>query len=452
MPARWGTVAAYAAVAAANQLLWLTYAPITTDVAQHFDVSESAVGWLSQVFPLLYVVLALPAGLALDRRFRSALLFGAWLTAVGGAVRLSSDTFAAALAGQILIAVAQPLILNAVTKIALVSVPDALAKGISLGSAGIFAGTALALPLGPALGDAGSLTPLLVVDLIVAVAAATWLTLAMRGVAPARADLSASARPDLAAPTHADLTASAHADLSAAARPDLGEPAHRDLSASARPDRAAPAHADLSASARPGLGAPAHGDLSAPAHADLSAPAFAGRAELRAVWGDRAIRRLAGVAFLGFGVFVALTTWLQALLEPAGVSDATAGWLLGAMVLAGVVGSAFLPELLVRSGAERRFLRVAAVVTASGCVFLALAPGAAVVAVIPLGVVLLGSLPVILELTERRSRSSAATAVIWLAGNAGGIVVAVLVQTTQNHPGAAFSLLALTGALVLAVA
>ena len=89
MPARWGTVAAYAAVAAANQLLWLTYAPITTDAAAHFGVSESAVGWLSQVFPLLYVVLALPAGLALDRWFRPALLAGAWLTALGGAVRLT---------------------------------------------------------------------------------------------------------------------------------------------------------------------------------------------------------------------------------------------------------------------------------------------------------------------------------------------------------------------------
>ncbi len=159
VPARWGTVAAYAAVAAANQLLWLTYAPITTDVARHFDVSEGTVGWLSQVFPLLYVLLAIPAGLALDRRFRGALLAGAWLTALGGAVRLGADTFAAALAGQILIATAQPLILNAVTKVAATSLPPAsLAQGISLGSAGIFAGTALALPLGPALADASSLT------------------------------------------------------------------------------------------------------------------------------------------------------------------------------------------------------------------------------------------------------------------------------------------------------
>ena len=59
-------------------------------------------------------------------------------------------------------------------------------------------------------------------------------------------------------------------------------------------------------------------------------------AQLRIVW------RLAAVAFLGFGVFVALTTWLQALLEPAGISDTTAGWLLAAMVVAGVAGSAYL--------------------------------------------------------------------------------------------------------------
>jgi predicted MFS family arabinose efflux permease len=388
--ARWGTVAAYAAVAAANQLLWLTYAPITTATAEHFGVSEGAVGWLSQVFPLLYVVLAIPAGLALDRRFKPALLTGAWLTAAGGALRLGSDTFAAALAGQVLIAIAQPLILNAVTKVAITALPpEARTRGISLGSAGIFAGTALALPLGPLLGDASSLTPLLIFDLAVALAAAMWLTAAMRGVA-------ASAPAALAAP-------------------------------------------------------PAHG-LAAPP--PVAPPAFAGRGELRVVWADRAVRRLAAVAFLGFGVFVALTTWLQALLEPAGVSDETAGWLLGAMVLAGVVGSAFLPAPLARRGAERTFLRVAAIVAATGCLTLALAPGftVAVVAVVPLGVVLLGSLPVILELTERRSATSAATGVIWLAGNAGGIVVAVLVQTTQGHPSVAFSLLAGTAALVLVVA
>jgi predicted MFS family arabinose efflux permease len=370
--ARWGAVAAYGAVAAANQLLWLTYAPITTDTARHYGVSEQAVGWLSQVFPLLYVVLAIPAGVALDRRFRPALLAGAWLTVLGGVVRLGADTFVAALAGQLLVAIAQPLVLNAVTKLVAASLPPASRPlGISLASAGIFAGTALALPLGPALADAADLTPLLVLDAALAAAAAVALTLALRGHAPA-----------------------------------------------------------------PG------------------AAVAVVRRELRAVWGDRLVRRVTGVAFLGFGIFVALTTWLQALLEPAGVSDAEAGWLLAAMVLAGVVGSAALPTAVARRGAELRFLRLAAVVAAAGCAVLAAAPGAAWLVIPPMGVVLLGSLPVILELTERRAGAAggSATALIWMAGNAGGIVVALLVQAAVDSPAVAFAAMAAIGLLVLPLA
>jgi predicted MFS family arabinose efflux permease len=364
---RWGAIAAYAGVAAANQLLWLTFAPITTATADHYGVSESAVGWLSQVFPLLYVVLALPAGIALDRAFRPALLAGAWLSAAGGLVRLTSDTFGAALAGQVLVAIAQPLILNAVTKVAARSLPlDRRPLGISLGSAGIFAGTAIALPLGPALGDAQSLAPLLRVDAVAALVAALALTAVLR---PA-------------------------ADVAGAA---------------------------------PGWG------------------------ELRGLWGDRVVRRVVEIAFLGFGIFVALTTWLQALLEPAGVSDTTAGWMLAAMVVSGVLGSIVLPPAVARHHAERRFLRVAALVAAAGCVFLALAPGAAWVAVVPMGFVLLASLPVILELTERHAgaASGGAAALVWLAGNTGGIVVAVLVQAAEDTPALAFGLLAVVAGLVL---
>jgi predicted MFS family arabinose efflux permease len=365
--ARWGAIAAYAGVAAANQLLWLTFAPITTATADHYGVSEGAVGWLSQVFPLIYVVLALPAGIALDRAFRPALLAGAWLTAAGGLVRLTADTFAAALAGQVLVAIAQPLILNAVTKVAVRSLPlDRRPLGISLGSAGIFAGAAVALPLGPALGDAESLAPLLRVDAVAALAAALALTAVLR---PA-ADVAGTAP---------------------------------------------------------------------------------GWRELRGLWGDRLVRRVVEIAFLGFGIFVALTTWLQALLEPAGVSDTTAGWMLAAMVVSGVLGSIVLPPAVARNDAERTFLRVAALVAAAGCVFLALAPGAAWVAVVPMGFVLLASLPVILELTERHAgaASGGAAALVWVAGNTGGIVVAVLVQAAVDTPSLAFGLLAVVAGLVL---
>ena len=89
-------------------MLWLTFAPIDTDVARDFGVSKNAIGWLAQVFPLLYVVLALPAGLALDRWFRGSLATGAGLTALGSLIRLVSQTFAWALAGQVVVAIAQP--------------------------------------------------------------------------------------------------------------------------------------------------------------------------------------------------------------------------------------------------------------------------------------------------------------------------------------------------------
>ncbi|MCH1991062.1 hypothetical protein L7Q18_32865, partial [Achromobacter xylosoxidans] len=43
-------------------------------------------------------------------------------------------------------------------------------------------------------------------------------------------------------------------------------------------------------------------------------------AAVRTAWGDPLIRRLCLFAFIPFGTFIALTTWTQALLEPAGVS------------------------------------------------------------------------------------------------------------------------------------
>ena len=106
------------------------------------------------------------------------------------------------------------------------------------------------------------------------------------------------------------------------------------------------------------------------------------------------------------------------------------------MVLAGVASSALVPAPLARHHRERTFLRAAAVVAAAGCALLAVAPDAAYLAVIPLGVVLLGALPVLLELTERRTDAASGAALIWLAGNTGGIVVAVLVQAVSGHPTA----------------
>ena len=57
---------------------------ITTETAKHYGVSEGAVGWLAEIFPLLYVVLAIPAGKLLDRWFRPSLAVSGVLVAPAG--------------------------------------------------------------------------------------------------------------------------------------------------------------------------------------------------------------------------------------------------------------------------------------------------------------------------------------------------------------------------------
>ena len=179
--AGWAVVVAYALVVACTQMLWLTFAPIDTDVARGFGVSKNAVGWLAQVFPLLYVLLALPAGVALDRWFRGSLLAGAWLTASGSLIRLVSPTFLWAMAGQVVIAIGQPFVLNSLTKTATGYLPPRdRPAGIAVGSAGQFAGAVVALLMGPLLEGRQDLGPLLPVQAAIACAAAVALSALLR--------------------------------------------------------------------------------------------------------------------------------------------------------------------------------------------------------------------------------------------------------------------------------
>ncbi len=235
-------VAAYGCVAAATQMLWLTYAAITTESAHRYGVSVGAVGWLAEIFPLLYVVLAIPAGALLDRWFRPSLALGGALVAAGGLVRLGGLTFAWALVGQSLVALAQPVVMSAVAKLPGEYLPThSRALGISLASAAGFLGMLAALLLGPLLG-ASRLELLLEIQAALAVLAAVALALALR-------------------------------------RRGSGEGEQTAI----------------------------EGGVA------------------RALWARPEIRVISGLAFLGFGVFVALSTWLQTLLHPSGISETAAG-------------------------------------------------------------------------------------------------------------------------------
>ncbi|NQX64036.1 MFS transporter [Paenibacillus qinlingensis] len=137
---RWSVVFAYALLAAVTQLLWVTFTPITTAASSEWHVSVDAVGWLSLVFPLVYVLLSIPFGMAADRWFRGSLLIGGALTAMGALVRILPG-YEYALIGQIVISIGQPLVLNAVNKLAVLYVrPEQRANAIAAGTASLFVG------------------------------------------------------------------------------------------------------------------------------------------------------------------------------------------------------------------------------------------------------------------------------------------------------------------------
>jgi predicted MFS family arabinose efflux permease len=357
--AGWYVVVGYSLVCAATQILWLSYAPITNESARHYGVSVGAIGWLSEIFPLLYVLLAIPAGALLDRWFRPALAAAGALAALGGLARLGG-TFAWAIIGQALVAVAQPVVLSAVGKLAGEYLPPAQrANGIAVGSAGGFAGMLIALILAPTLGAHGQIGRLLAVEAVLALVASLALAVLLR-----------------------------------------------------RHGRESGEHAAIEGSTA------------------------------RALWNMPAIRTLCGLVFVGFGIFVALATWLQKLLEPSGVSEGQAGALLVGMVLVGIVGCGVLPPLVARHRRERAFMLSAVGSACAGCGVLALAPGLGLcgAAIAAIGIALLPALPVILTRTEQLAGAAAGTAgaIVWMAGNLGGLVVALLVQGLVHHPATAF--------------
>ena len=179
---RWAPIAGFALASSANQMAWLAFAPVTTGAAAHFRVSTSTIGLLSEIFPLLYVILAMPAGRAVDRSLRNWLGTGAVLSAAGTVLRLAGTSrsgFAWVLAGQVVVAAAQPLLLNSVTALARrYLAPADRPVGIAICSAGTFLGFVLAFVTGAAIG-AARVNDLLVLGAVYALAGGAVLVVAL---------------------------------------------------------------------------------------------------------------------------------------------------------------------------------------------------------------------------------------------------------------------------------
>ena len=370
---RWAVLAGYGLLAACSQLLWLSYAFIESQAHRAMGVSVGDVGDLAAIFPLMYVVLALPFGKWLDLSFERALGLGAVLTGAGGMLRLvSPGSFWLALAGQFVIAVGQPLVLNSITKVAARYFPEReRTAAISGGSVSLYLGILAAVLMGSPLFNAGGLRLLLSVQAAVAVVAAAWVLVALRTPAAFQGDPSVAV-------------------------------------------------------------------------------------SLRWLWSDRFLWVLAGLLFVGIGVFNAVATWLDSILGHFGRGGA-AGYLIAIMTVAGILGAAVVPQAVAKRDRRRALLQVTVAVTIVSFAAIAVVHQVGFVAVVLAveGFVLLAALPVVLDWSELHAgpeRAGGAAGFLLLAGNLGGVVLALIVQAVIGNPYASLGVLALAGLAGLALA
>lgn len=119
-PYRWAVLASFMLVNLVMQALWIDFSPVMRDAASYYNVSELAIGFLAMLFMIIFLPLSIPASWLIDRfGFRKATGGGAALMAIFALVRaLAGPSYALAIVGTVGLAIAQPLLLNAWTKVA----------------------------------------------------------------------------------------------------------------------------------------------------------------------------------------------------------------------------------------------------------------------------------------------------------------------------------------------
>jgi MFS family permease len=151
---RWVVLAVYMYISALTQLYWLNFAAIETFVEQRFSIPPSTVMWFTLVFPLVQVLLSMPAGMVIDRKgFKYGVGIGALFTGVFAMLRLvNTESFTVLLISQIGIAIGQPFVLNGITKLVVTWFPQKEeGTAVGLGSLALLVGMMVGLGATPAL-------------------------------------------------------------------------------------------------------------------------------------------------------------------------------------------------------------------------------------------------------------------------------------------------------------
>jgi MFS family permease len=117
---RWVVLAAFMLLNGVLQMHWINFAPITTEAIKFYHVPALKIGFLSMIFMVLFIFVSIPASYVIDTYgIRIGVGIGAVSAAVFGLLKgIYGDSYNAVLISSIGLAVGQPFVMNAVTRVA----------------------------------------------------------------------------------------------------------------------------------------------------------------------------------------------------------------------------------------------------------------------------------------------------------------------------------------------
>jgi len=179
---RWLVLLVFMLIALMTQVLWITFAPITSAAAQFYGKSDLMIGLLSMSFMVVYILMVLPSAWAIDTwGFKAAVGLGAVLSALFALTRgIFASNFTVVFLSTVAIAVGQPFVIGSITKVAARWFPaEERATASGLGTLALYLGPLAAMLLGPFLVlRIGLSRMLLIYGIATAVAAVVFLVVA----------------------------------------------------------------------------------------------------------------------------------------------------------------------------------------------------------------------------------------------------------------------------------
>lgn len=178
---RWVILFIFFMITALIEIQWIMLAPVTKEAVAFYNVSELQIAFLSMIFMIVYIFMSVPASYIIDKwGIRIGIGIGAALTGVFSLVKgIYPSNYTILCISQTGLAVAQPFILNATTRLAAKWFPineRATAAGIS--TLGQYIGIIIAMIATPILVSSHSIdSTMMIYGLITAASSVVFLIL-----------------------------------------------------------------------------------------------------------------------------------------------------------------------------------------------------------------------------------------------------------------------------------